>query len=71
MEWVAVRKGHHVLAVPHVDLVCLPPEVIGSVVDACCVPLLKAVAMDIDFVALVICEVGRLGFILPVKDPSE
>ena len=71
MGWVAVREGHHIWTTSHVNLVCPSPEVVRGVIDSHRVPLLKAVAMDINFVALGVREAGRFGVILLVEDSSE
>jgi hypothetical protein len=68
---VAVRECHYIRATPHVDLVHMSLEVIGSVIHAHRIPLFETVTVDVDLIALGIREVGRFGIILLVKDAGE
>ena len=71
MGGVATREGHHTWTTSHVDFVHLLPEVICCVIHTHCIPLFEMVTVDIDLVTLVICEVGRFGVILLVKDAGK
>jgi len=66
-----MRERHHVWTASHVDLVCLSTEVVRGVIDGHRVSLLKAVAVDVDFVTFSTCEVGRFRIVLLVEDSSE
>jgi len=68
---VAAREGHHVWTTSHVDFVHLSPEIICRVIHTHRVPLFETVAVDVDLVTLVICEVGRFRVILLAKDAGE
>ena len=68
---VATRESHHVWTTPRVDLVYLSSEVVCGVVNTRGAPLLEAVAMYKELVALIICKVGRFWIILLVKNTGE
>ena len=69
--WVSMRESHHLWTTPYVALVSLSQEVTCCIVDDHCIPLLKAVAMDIDFVALSIHEAWQVRMVLPVEDSGK
>jgi len=71
MGRVAMRKRDHVWAASRIDLVHPSPEVIRGVIDAHRAPLLKAIASDVDPVAIVVREGGEFWIVLAVKDASE
>ena len=47
------------------------PEVICGVIHAHRIPLFETVAMNVDLVTVVICEVGRFRVVLLVKNVGE
>lgn len=71
MGGVTARECHHIWTTSHVDFVHLSPEVICGVVHAHRVPLFKTVTVDVELVAVIVCEPGEFRIILPVEDSGE
>ena len=68
---MVVREGHHVWTSSHVDFISMSPKVVGGVIHGHCKPLLKAVSVDENLIALLISELRRFGIILLVEDSGK